>query len=369
MENLEINASERFKNPSLSFWKHKRVLITGHTGFKGSWLVTWLNSMGANVFGISLNPQGEINLFNELKIKKSIDHRILDITDYENLSKNILEIKPEIIFHLAAQPLVRDSYSIPKRTWDVNVMGTINVLNSCIRLDQKCVSVFITTDKVYKNQNLQFAFREDDPLGGSDPYSSSKAASEIAIKSWQDSFCGNNKFQKDNIFIGSARAGNVLGGGDWACDRIFPDIVRSLVKKEKIKVRNPKSVRPWQHVIEPLSGYLILAEFLSINETNKNNSFNFGPMIDSNQNVETLVNEALETWPGDWIDISNKENVYEANDLRLAIDKAYRELNWMPRWSFKETIGKTINWYKNFYENPNDIENLCLNDLRAYLDN
>ena len=358
-----------FNNPDINFWKNKSVLITGHNGFKGSWLSLWLLEMHAKVIGISLENICEISLFEELGIVPFIDHNIVDVTEKEKINELILKKQPDIVFHLAAQTLVIESYKKPIRTWDVNVMGTINVLNALRNLKKKCAVVFITTDKVYENKNLQYAFRENDPLGGSDPYSASKAACEIAINAWKNSFCGNRAHQNKNIFIASARAGNVIGGGDWANDRILPDIVRFLKDKKKIEVRNPQAVRPWQHVIEPLSGYLLLAEYIYKTETNNDTNFNFGPLIDSNQPVGILVDECLKYWQGSWIDISKNSTLYEANDLRLAIDKAQRKLNWVPRWKFSETIKNTIMWYKSFYENPKFAKDLCLKNIYTFLGN
>ena len=365
MEDMGIN--NKFVYPDCTFWKNKKVLVTGHTGFKGCWLTLWLKKLGANVSGISLKPSTKINLFDQLNHKKKINHIIEDINSIENIEKHIKNIRPEVVFHLAAQPLVLDSFKYPVETWKTNVIGTINVLSALLKLDDKCVMIAVTTDKVYKNQDLKYAFREDDPLGGNDPYSSSKAACELALNAWKMSFCGNKNNQKDNLFIASARAGNVIGGGDWSENRIIPDIVKSLSKKKIIKIRNPKAVRPWQHVLEPICGYLLLAEYISINECNEDNIFNFGPLLNSNKTVENLVEESLLHWKGRWENIQDNESLLEAHDLRLAIDKSQRVLNWIPRWSFEETVYKTIMWYKKYQVNNKDVMNYCLDDINAYL--
>ena len=247
---------------SNNFWKNKRVLITGHNGFKGSWLSLWLLTMGAKVSGISLPTLYKPSLFDQLAIKDQLDHRILDIREKDKLSAAVKEINPDIVFHLAAQPLVLRSYKYPLETWETNVMGTIFLLEALRSLDKMCSAILITTDKVYRNDEWLFGYREDDPLGGFDPYSSSKAASELAIASWRSSFCGNLSHQNENLLIATARAGNVIGGGDWAKYRIIPDIIRSNINKKELIIRNKKSTRPWQHVFDCLSGYLYLGQLL-----------------------------------------------------------------------------------------------------------
>ena len=366
MENLGLKMSDQYrKNPNPHFWNRKRVLITGHTGFKGSWLTTWLLQMKANVYGISLPPSSSKNLFDSLKIKNEINHIICDIRNKEQLNKHINEIKPDIIFHLAAQPLVIKSYLEPIQTWETNVIGTLNILNSITSLNNECIGVFITTDKVYKNNEWAYGYREIDPLGGHDPYSSSKASCEMAIASWRSSFLDpkqNNKF-----FISSARAGNVIGGGDWSENRIIPDVIRALEKNKKISVRNPFSTRPWQHVLEPLSGYLILAEKLSQDHKAFSSSFNFGPFVESNRSVKDLVNECLKHWDGDFTIENNNDKPHEAGVLNLTIEKAIKELNWHPKWDFDTTIKKTISWYKDVFNSKGNPIDCTLKDLNDYL--
>ncbi len=354
-----------YAKPNNNFWKGKKVLITGHNGFKGSWLSLWLLKMNALVSGISLDQESRRNLFNELNIEKDLNHILCDIRDKESLKRNIDQIKPDILFHLAAQPLVIDSYINPISTWETNVIGTLNLLDSITSLRNECIGIFITTDKVYKNNEWIYGYRENDQLGGHDPYSSSKAACEIAISSWRSSFLNPKK--QNRFFISSARAGNVIGGGDWAENRIIPDVVRALEKNEKILVRNPLSTRPWQHVLEPLSGYLLLAESLSRNNINFSTPFNFGPLVESNRSVQELVKECLEHWQGEFIIDNNANKLHEAGVLNLTIEKAIKELNWHPKWDFNITIKKTINWYKNVLESSKNPIDCSLSDLNDYL--
>ncbi len=349
-----------------NFWKNKKVLVTGHTGFKGSWLSLWLLKNGADVLGFSLPPDSEPSLFEQLSLKSDLRHHYLgDIRDVDNMSKIFTKFKPDIVFHLAAQPLVRESYRFPVDTWQTNVMGTINVLEILKNLDQRCAAVFITTDKCYENREWEYGYRESDPLGGYDPYSSSKAAAEIAIASWRNSF-----FKSLPVQIASARAGNVIGGGDWAKDRIVPDAMRALQRKEAIPVRNPHATRPWQHVLEPLWGYMVLAEKLYNSHKNPNpfaSSFNFGPNLSSNQKVSTLVEEILKHWDGEWHDCSDPDSPHEASKLNLAIDKAFHQLSWQPVWDFSTTIQMLVEWYKASIEMNNlEIRDLSLSQIQSY---
>ena len=349
-----------------TFWQNKRVLITGHTGFKGSWLSLWLLNLGAKIIGYSLQPE-ELSLFPLLNIESDIENHYDDIRNLENLQKIVLDYKPDIIFHLAAQPLVRKSYKEPINTWSTNVLGTINLLSAANLLENKCATIFITTDKVYKNREWEYGYREEDPLGGFDPYSGSKAASEIAISSWRSSFCGSSKHQKENIFIASARAGNVIGGGDWSKDRIVPDIVNSLSENKPISIRNPNSTRPWQHVLEPISGYLCLAKALYDypNMGVFDSSFNFGPNLESNRKVLDLAKCSLNFWEGQ-IKIEKKSDIHEAGLLNLNIDKAHHKLGWSPTWQFEKTIEKTIVWYKKVINEKCDPYKACFSDLSDF---
>jgi CDP-glucose 4,6-dehydratase len=328
------------------FWQGKKVLVTGHTGFKGSWLSLWLLHLGAEVKGLSLAPNITPSLFDQLDLAQHLNHQLGDIRDPELVRHSVLQWQPDIVFHLAAQPLVRRSYLESVETWNTNVMGTIHVLEALKQLSHPCAAIFVTTDKCYENREWVYGYRENDPLGGHDPYSSSKAAAELAIASWRNSFFTHRQIP---IAIASARAGNVIGGGDWAEDRIVPDAIRSLLRKEAIPVRNPRSTRPWQHVLEPLGGYLLLGqklyEGLSTGRTDFNGAFNFGPALSSNRTVRELVESILKSWSGSWVDRSNPNAVYEATLLNLVTDKAFHLLNWQSVWDFESTVQETVDWY------------------------
>ncbi len=360
------------------FWLNKKVLITGHTGFKGSWLLVWLNMLGADVYGLSLSTLPGKSLFTEITKKNTLSKDFfIDIRNIEKLKISINEINPDIVFHLAAQPLVRDSYKNPLETWSTNLMGSLNVLESLSVINNHCAVIMVTTDKVYKNMEWEYGYRENDQLGGYDPYSASKAATEIALSSWRDSFCGFDK-KGSNLLIASARSGNVIGGGDWAKDRIFPDVIRSLENGNEIFIRNPKSKRPWQHVLDPLAGYILLAEKLykSNNSLSKDSdniftsAFNFGPNISSNKTVNFLVNEIIKHWPGN-IKKNNHDfnQFHEAEKLHLQVDKAFSLLNWKPIWQLETSVKRTVEWYKKFKEDPNSSFDLCTKDIQCYLKN
>ena len=367
---------ETMVNIENNFWKGKRVFLTGHTGFKGSWLTLWLLNLGAEICGYSLEPDNDQILFNQLNFNEKstsrengvIYNNFQDIRDFKKLQNCIIKFKPDVVFHLAAQPLVKKSYRDPLYTWQVNLQGSLNLLEALKPLNSFCAVVMVTTDKVYENKNWDFSYRENDLLGGHDPYSASKAAAEIAIASWRSSFCGVFDHQTTNLGISTARAGNVIGGGDWARDRIIPDSIRSLIDEKPIQVRSPLSSRPWQHVLEPLSGYLILAQ--RIYEGNSFQScltspFNFGPKNEGNRKVKDLINEIFKYWPGKYRDISKDNSPYEAKRLSLQIDKANNLLHWSPRWTFCESVKNTINWYRSVNNGESAIE-CCLSDLRNY---
>lgn len=323
----------------------KRVLITGHTGFKGSWLCEWLLLMGANVHGYSLPPPTRPSLFEQLGLSKRIaSHFIGDIRDLPTLKRYLVCVKPDFIFHLAAQPLVRRSYEAPVETFETNVMGTVNILEACRSLKNKCSVICITTDKCYENKETTRPYREDDPMGGYDPYSCSKGCDELVISSYRRSFFGT---AVSNVWVASARAGNVIGGGDWAKDRIVPDAMRALLKGEPIPVRNKVATRPWQHVLEPLHGYLTLGAALSSREAfgEYASGFNFGPDPKGNKSVKDLVEAILSNVKGEWRDMSDAAAVHEAGLLNLDIRKARRVLGWRPVWGFDETVRHTVEWY------------------------
>jgi CDP-glucose 4,6-dehydratase len=334
-----------------NFWRGKKVWVTGHTGFKGAWLSLWLLQLGAEVKGLSLAPNTTPSLFEQLNLAEHLDHQIGDIRNQESVRQAIAPWQPDLVFHLAAQPLVRRSYLESVETWNTNVMGTIHVLEALKQLTHPCAAVLITTDKCYENREWIYGYRESDPLGGHDPYSSSKAAAELAIASWRNSFFTHSPIP---IAIASARAGNVIGGGDWAEDRIVPDAIRSLLRKEAIPVRNPRSTRPWQHVLEPLGGYLLLGqrlyEGLSTGEKNFSGAFNFGPALSSNRSVKELVESILKSWPGSWLDRSNPDAVHEATLLNLVTDKAFHLLNWQSVWDFERTVKETVEWYHQAHQ-------------------
>lgn len=371
LESVEL-MNRNFIDPT--FWRGRRVWLTGHTGFKGSWLALWLSEMGAQVTAVGLEPDGDPHLFHQLRLVERLSHHIADIRDGQAMAKISAASQPDVVLHLAAQPLVRRSYRDPLGTWSTNVQGSLQVLEALKGLEQPCAVVMITTDKVYANREWDYGYRENDRLGGHDPYSASKAAAEIAIASWRSSFCGAAAHQSPHLSIATARAGNVIGGGDWAEDRIVPDAMRSLGAGEAIQVRNPGATRPWQHVLEPLGGYLLLAENLygshGQNDTNPYaDAFNFGPQLEANRPVRDLVEEALKHWPGQWQDLSDPHAPHEAGRLHLQIDKAHHQLGWQPRWPFATTIQRTVDWYRQLHESPSDAESLCLADLNAYTTN
>lgn len=349
-------------------FRNKTVWLSGHTGFKGAWLAQWLLELGAEVHGFALEPATKPALFNQLKLAGKLHHQIADIRDPAAVWKSVQKSQPDFVFHLAAQPLVRLSYAQPLATYATNVMGTAHVLEALRGLKKPCAAVLVTTDKCYENREWRHGYREDDPLGGHDPYSSSKAAAEIAIAAWRRSF-----FKNHPVKIASARAGNVIGGGDWAQDRIVPDCIRALQKKQPIAVRNPNSTRPWQHVLEPLSGYLWLAARLRTEDRGQRtedgrqrdsrpssvishqssvpspltSAFNFGPTHHANRTVGELVAEVLKHWPGRWEDRSDPKALHEAGLLQLSTDKAHALLGWSPVWDFSQTIEQTVLWYRS----------------------
>jgi CDP-glucose 4,6-dehydratase len=337
-------------DPFGGVFRGRRVLVTGHTGFKGAWLSQWLLDLGATVSGISLPPNTAPSLFKQLGLESRLDHYIQDVRHPGSVAALIRELRPDFVFHLAAQPLVRLSYEMPVETWETNVGGTIHILEALRLLDHSCAAVFITTDKCYENREWLHAYRESDALGGYDPYSSSKAATEIAISAWRRSFFPSAA----QVKIASARAGNVIGGGDWALDRIVPDAMRALSRGETIPVRNKTATRPWQHVLEPLGGYLWLAALMANpalfgpaapDPAEFQAAFNFGPRLESNRTVARLVEEILKHRPGEWEDRSDPNAPHEASLLNLSIEKAFHLLHWRPVWGFEETIARTVDWY------------------------
>lgn len=335
-----------------SYYHNKKVFITGHTGFKGAWLTALLYNLNADIKGYALTPEYVDGLYEMLQPSINIQSVIADIRDKERLQKEIESFQPDYIFHLAAQPLVRRSYQIPAETFDVNVAGTANLLEAVINLKKKCTVVVITTDKVYENkEDDSILYNEEDALGGYDPYSASKACAELVVSSFRNSFFSLNNFDKHQKAIASVRAGNVIGGGDWNKDRIIPDIIRSLQTNKAIEVRNPKAVRPWQHVLEPLNGYLLLGAMLNEKPQNFSNPYNFGPLPTDHLSVKELVETAIKIWGnGKWKDTSNDSEPHEAGLLKLDIKRAVKALNWQPKLNAQQAIEWSIDWYKQTSE-------------------
>jgi len=328
-------------------YRGKKVFVTGHTGFKGSWMVKWLSMLGAEVKGYALAPENEYDLFYKIDIESLCESVIADIRDAARLEKEIADFQPDFIFHLAAQPLVRLSFQQPLATFEINVMGTANLLEAVKNVNKPCAVVVITTDKVYENKEWQYPYRETDRLGGYDPYSASKAAAEIVISSYRNSFFNLSNYASHQKAIASARAGNVIGGGDWAKDRIIPDIVHALKNKKPIEVRNPDAVRPWEHVLEPLAGYLLLGEKLSTEPQAFAQSFNFGPFPQDTFTVGQLVETAIQIWGEGSYTVTKQENApHEAGLLKLDINKSLSQLGWKPKLNSKEAIEWTLDFYK-----------------------
>jgi len=334
-------------------YRDKKVFLTGHTGFKGSWMLTMLNLIGADVKGYALDPEDDPSLFKLLEANELCDSVIADVRDKEKLEKELVDFQPDFIFHFAAQSLVRRSYRDPLATFGINVMGTANLLDAVRKLDKKCQVIVITTDKVYENLEKNYAYAETDKLGGFDPYSSSKACAEIVASTYRLSFFNSDNYEQHKKSIATARSGNVIGGGDWCEDRIIPDMIRALNSGEKLEVRNPNAVRPWQHVMEPLGGYLLLGARMAEDPVKYADAFNFGPNLEDDLSVEELVKIALEKWGnGEYEVASNPDDPHEAGLLQLNIDKAEKILGWKPQLNSKEAIAKTIDWYKNYKDNP-----------------
>ena len=349
---------------NLKIFKNSRVIITGHTGFKGSWLTAWLKQLGAKVKGISLNPHTWPSHFVVSKINKGIKDIRLDIREKVKLEKEIVRFEPNFVFHLAAQALVGFSYKNPTLTWQTNVFGTLNILESLKKLTKPCTVVIITSDKCYFNKEVHYGYKETDLLGGKDPYSSSKASAELLVKSYVDSFFKKNQ----KIKIVTARAGNVIGGGDWAKNRIIPDCVRSWSKNKKAKLRNPNSTRPWQHVLEAVGGYLCLAINLKFNKKLHGESFNFGPSLNTEYTVLDLVKAMDNYWENiSWYEMSKStKKFYESGLLRLNCNKAKDKLKWQSVLKFDEMVEMVASWYRTYYLDPKSIENVTKKQITKY---
>ena len=363
---MESLVNEYMSRMNQHFWSGKKVLITGHTGFKGSWLAIWLNMLGAEVAGYALEPLTPNDNFVLAGLEKRMKHKIGEIRNYECLQEFFHAVNPEIVFHLAAQPLVRTSYSDPKSTYDINVGGTVNLLECCRQTDSVKVVVNVTTDKCYENMEWVWGYRENDRLGGYDPYSSSKACSELVTEAYRKSFFNPDDFARHGKSLSSVRAGNVFGGGDWQVDRIVPDCIRHLERGEPIVVRNPHAIRPWQHVLEPLSGYIQLAEKMHDKPTSYSGAWNFGPEDLSFRTVGSLVNTIVQAWgSGTWEDVSTHGAVHEAHLLKLDIAKAKSMLGWSPVWGIEKAVCATVDWYKTYRNNQ--VYDFCCRQIRDYM--
>jgi CDP-glucose 4,6-dehydratase len=345
-----------------SFWNGKRVFVTGHTGFKGSWLCIWLNHMGAKVKGYALAPNTSPSLFNLAEVSSFIDSEIEDIRDVKKIKKSMQEFDPEILIHMAAQPLVRLSYDQPVDTYMTNVMGTVNVLEAARVCNNLKAIVSVTTDKCYENKEWFWGYRENEAMGGHDPYSSSKGCAELVTSAYRNSFFNEN----GTAALASARAGNVIGGGDWAIDRLIPDVLRAFNNKEAVIIRNPLATRPWQHVLEPLSGYLMLCEDLFLKGNEYACAWNFGPNDEDCKNVEWILNKMVELWNGDaeWR-LDTNPQPHEARFLKLDCSKAKALLKWEPKWSI-ETVLKHIHDWNLAFLSEDDLHIKCLKEINLY---
>ena len=348
---------------SKTFWNQKTVLITGHTGFKGSWLSVWLNMLGAGLCGYALKPDTKPSMFEAAGVKKIIESNISDVRDYNKLLAVMKKCQPEIVFHLAAQPLVRRSYKDPLETYQTNVIGTANLLEAVRYVKSVRAVVVITSDKCYENKESNYSYKETDPLGGYDPYSSSKACAEIVTAAFRRSF-----FQKSNVAIASARAGNVIGGGDWAADRLVPDCIKNWQASKTVEIRYPYAIRPWQHILEPLAGYIVLAEKLYKHGDKFAGAWNFGPEKSNAKNVAFLVDTLSKLWgeKAKWKKTGTK-HPHEAILLKLNCSKAKAELPWKPCWNIEKTLEKTVEWYGAYLENPKKVAAITIEQINQYM--
>jgi len=347
-------------------FKNKTVIITGHTGFKGSWLAIWLHYLGANVVGISNGEISQPSNYRASNISSLIKEEFLDITDLSKVKSVLKKYKPDFIFHLAAQALVLNSYENPINTFSSNAMGTTNILEGLRALNNKVVAIFITSDKAYDNVEWVWGYRETDRLGGKDPYSASKGMAELVIRSYVESFFNQ---EDSNVRIGITRAGNVIGGGDWALDRIVPDCMRAWSAEETVQIRNPHATRPWQHVLEPLGGYLTLAMHLSQAQKYHGQAYNFGPSANQNYPVSELIDEMSKYWDQvRWQDVSGGQHVHEAGLLKLNCDKALFDLSWQAKLTFEQTVKMTVDWYRHYYQSTdNSMYEYSVKQIHAYM--
>lgn len=364
-----VPRSIRIERDSFQIFRGRRVFVTGHTGFKGSWLCAWLNSLGAEVTGYALPPDTKPNLFDALNLAKDMRHIVGDVRDLVSFYRALKDSKAEIVFHLAAQPLVRLSYKDPKTTFDTNVGGTVNMFEALRTYGKARAFVNVTSDKCYDNKEWLWGYRENDAMGGHDPYSASKGCAELVFAAYQKSFFSPEKVKDHGLGLASARAGNVIGGGDWAEDRIVPDCIRALSDGKRPGVRNPSAIRPWQHVLEPLGGYLKLAAALLNDSAQFSGAWNFGPLPENCRTVRDVADAVIKNWgEGNWQDISSKQSdaVHEAMFLRLCCDKAMTLLKWKPVWDFDTTVRNTTEWYKEYYADTSAAACLCRAQLQSY---
>jgi CDP-glucose 4,6-dehydratase len=351
-----------------NIYKNRRVLITGHTGFKGSWLCLLLNQLGADVYGYALEPPTNPSLFEEAKIEELITSYIGDIRDLTHLQEVFHKVQPEIVIHMAAQPLVRDSYNIPVETYAINVMGTVHLLEACRNTPSVKAIVNVTTDKCYENREWHWGYRENESMGGYDPYSNSKGCSELVTASYRNSFFNPANYEKHGVAVASARAGNVIGGGDWADDRLIPDFIRAITNGEKVKIRSPYAIRPWQHVLEPLTGYLTLAVKLYTEGVQYAQGWNFGPDDNDAQNVEWITMFICNLWgEGASFEIDQNPQPHEANYLKLDCSKAKAELGWIPKWNIETTLKSIVDWNKAFLKGE-DIRQVTESQINQYFE-
>lgn len=348
-------------------YKNKRVLVTGHTGFKGSWLCLLLHQLEADVYGYALEPPTDPSLFVEASISELMTSFIGDVRDYENLSRVLLDVGPEIVIHMAAQPLVRESYSNPVATYSTNVMGTVHLLEAVRNTPAVRAVVNVTTDKCYENREWHWGYRENDPMGGYDPYSSSKGCSELLTSAYRNSFFNSESHGSHKAALASARAGNVIGGGDWAEDRLVPDFFRAVSKGEQIWIRSPYAIRPWQHVMEPLDGYLTLASKLYSEGTDYASAWNFGPTDSDAKSVEWIIDRLCKLWEkGATYSIDSDPHPHEANYLKLDCSKANAELGWHPKWNIEKALESIVEWNKAF-NHEEDIRQVTIRQINDYL--
>ena len=350
----------------MPFWKNKRVLITGHTGFKGSWLSLWLQKLEADICGYSLKPPTTPSLFKDADAARGMRSVIADIRDLKTLRRTVIEWKPEIVIHMAAQPLVRSSYEDPIETYAINVMGTANLLEALRGLDTVRSVVVITTDKCYENREWPWGYRETDTLGGYDPYSNSKACAELVVSAYRNSFFNPARYNEHGVAVATARAGNVIGGGDWAKDRLVPDLMRAFLKGKPVEIHNPRAVRPWQHVLDPLRGYLQIAERLVRDGACMGEAWNFGPEFSDARTVESIVDSVATAWGNEakW-EIRSSGNLHESQLLRLDWSRAAEKLGWRPILRLDDALRMTVDWYKA-YQRHAEMHDFTMQQIAAY---